>query len=485
MPSNIKSRDEFLALEEKLRIQIEENESNLKLLKESDARFRLLTESVADVFWRVDCDYRFTYISPVDERLRGYKTDEVIGHHIYEFLNEDGITTIKKIARQRQEAEQLGIATETLTFEAQHLCKDGSWLWAEIRSMPDRDADGNIIGYHGITREITERKQAEALLKESTHKLIRQNDQLRASEEKHRILFDSAGDAIFIHNMEKILAVNPRACKRLGYTNEELLALPLEKVNTPEHTRLMPEKAAEVMAIGHLTLETVHLHKDGTEIPTELTASKVIWDGEPAILTICRDVTKRKLAEKLLEYNTRKFETMSNTDVLTGVANRRRFDEALAMEYARHARSGGELSLIMLDVDHFKAFNDCYGHVEGDYCLRKIAQVIADCSARSTDLAARYGGEEFACILPDTDINSAVAIAEKIRCGILALGIPHKGSKVAGYVTASLGVMTIKCIAKGSPVAAVFQADKMLYLAKSRGRNRVEYEATEKPPIPQ
>ena len=185
------------------------------------------------------------------------------------------------------------------------------------------------------------------------------------------------------------------------------------------------------------------------------------------------EIAERKLAELALDESNRRLEALSITDALTGIANRRRFDAVLLQEHARHARSGGELSLVMLDIDHFKEFNDCYGHVNGDECLRQIGQVIASSVTRIADLAARYGGEEFICILPETDSEGAVAIAEYIRRDILALVIPHKGSKVAGYVTASFGVITVKCSADGSAAYVVAQVDELLYRAKFHGRNRV------------
>jgi diguanylate cyclase (GGDEF)-like protein/hemerythrin-like metal-binding protein len=124
--------------------------------------------------------------------------------------------------------------------------------------------------------------------------------------------------------------------------------------------------------------------------------------------------------------------------------------------------------------DYFKSFNDCYGHVTGDGCLQQIAQMMADYAGRPADLTARYGGEEFACILPETDHYGALAVAENIRQGIMALDIPHHESRVATCVTASLGVVTVLCCGEESPVALVAQADKLLYRAKSSGRNRVE-----------
>jgi len=164
---------------------------------------------------------------------------------------------------------------------------------------------------------------------------------------------------------------------------------------------------------------------------------------------------------------------LASTDSLTGLANRRRFDEMLAYEYARHARSGTELSLVLLDIDYFKSFNDTYGHVCGDDCLRQIGQAITRLELRSTDLAARYGGEEFVFLLPETSLQGAIAFAEKIRRCISDLNMPHRESSVANHVTASVGAVSTRCF-PGRPVSTVVaQADQQLYAAKAAGRNQV------------
>jgi diguanylate cyclase (GGDEF)-like protein len=164
---------------------------------------------------------------------------------------------------------------------------------------------------------------------------------------------------------------------------------------------------------------------------------------------------------------------LASTDALTGLANRRQFDEMLNYEYARHARSGSEMSLILLDIDHFKAFNDTYGHVVGDDCLRGVGQAIAETVVRSTDLAARYGGEEFVFLLPETGMQGALVLAEKIRTSICEMNLPHSRSSVAGYVTASLGSITTRCTPGGSARSMLMEADQQLYVAKSSGRNQV------------
>jgi diguanylate cyclase (GGDEF)-like protein/PAS domain S-box-containing protein len=144
---------------EELAREIAEHKRAEDALRISEAHYRLLTEDVLDVVWKTDRDFRFTYISPSDERLRGFRADEVIGHHAFEMFTEEGVAAVTEIMRQRQEEERLGTQTGFLTFEIQHVCKDGSLLWGEVRSKPIRDEHGTIIGYHGITRETTERRQ--------------------------------------------------------------------------------------------------------------------------------------------------------------------------------------------------------------------------------------------------------------------------------------------------------------------------------------
>jgi diguanylate cyclase (GGDEF)-like protein/hemerythrin-like metal-binding protein len=180
-----------------------------------------------------------------------------------------------------------------------------------------------------------------------------------------------------------------------------------------------------------------------------------------------REVENQKRIQDNLEHLTR-------IDGLTGIANRRYFDEKLAQEYARLARSGAELSLIMLDVDHFKIFNDTYGHVGGDDCLKKIAQVLKGAAVRPADLAARYGGEEFAFILPDTSSLGARKVAEKIQEGVRTLAIPHRRSSTASHVTVSMGVVTTRCVPGGTASEVIVHADQQLYGAKAGGRNRIQ-----------
>lgn len=180
--------------------------------------------------------------------------------------------------------------------------------------------------------------------------------------------------------------------------------------------------------------------------------------------------------EDLLEALTKAHDlqtTLARTDSLTGIANRRRFDAVLTQEISRHQRSGGQLALFILDVDHFKKYNDAYGHLAGDACLQRVAQALRKHLHRGSDLAARYGGEEFAGILPDTDPAGALWLAEQIRAEIEKLDIEHAASSGANRVTVSIGLACLPGKRLGSPAQLIEAADQALYRAKQAGRNRV------------
>lgn len=174
-----------------------------------------------------------------------------------------------------------------------------------------------------------------------------------------------------------------------------------------------------------------------------------------------------------LKRKTDLLDRMASIDGLTEISNRRSFDITLEKELRRIARSGAFLSLILSDIDFFKKYNDYHGHAQGDICLRRVAKALADCANRSGDFSARYGGEEFAVILPETDLDGAITIAEKIRTTVAELNISHAASTVADHVTLSLGVATVSGSQDISPVDLIMAADDFLYQAKKSGRNAV------------
>lgn len=194
-----------------------------------------------------------------------------------------------------------------------------------------------------------------------------------------------------------------------------------------------------------------------------------IYDEEGRLIAVVetlRDMTEQKEAQLALQ-------TLATRDGLTGIANRRSFDERLSEEWLRAQRDHQPISLILADVDYFKPYNDRYGHQQGDECLRRVAGTLAASVFRPADLPARYGGEEFAVIMPNTDARGARAVAERIRHGLHAARLPHAASAITDHVTASLGVASLVPEAGRASDELVAAADAALYGAKHGGRDRI------------
>lgn len=205
-----------------------------------------------------------------------------------------------------------------------------------------------------------------------------------------------------------------------------------------------------------------------------------------SVLRLKREMDQRKKREsELIEATYRlaaaksELQRLSALDGLTGITNRRRFDEQLDQEWKRAARDGSPLSVILTDIDHFKAYNDHYGHLAGDDCLKRVAAALRDAVQRPGDLVARYGGEEFVAILPGTDSAGARAVAESMRRGVADLGIDHAASPTHSKVTSSLGAATIVPDETSVPATLVAAADEALYESKKAGRNRVSFRILE------
>ena len=181
---------------------------------------------------------------------------------------------------------------------------------------------------------------------------------------------------------------------------------------------------------------------------------------------------RKEALEKLEEAN-KKLQLLSSLDGLTGIANRRRFDDFLDREWRRSIREKTPLSLIFMDLDYFKKYNDGYGHLAGDDCLKKVANKASEMMSRPGDLAARYGGEEFVIVLGSTETKNAADLAEKVRSGIEEMKLPHEFRKGGSLVTISLGVTGCCPDKTNSATELIKSADKALYKAKKEGRNKV------------
>jgi two-component system chemotaxis family response regulator WspR len=188
----------------------------------------------------------------------------------------------------------------------------------------------------------------------------------------------------------------------------------------------------------------------------------------------------RHSQQQLMEMNL-ELRRLTNSDGLTGLANRRYFDSYLAAEWKRAMREQTEISMLMIDVDHFKSYNDAYGHMAGDEVLKKVAQTIAACCDRSTDLSARFGGEEFTVVLPGTSSAGARLVAEKIRRSVEGMHIPHRDASTSEWLTASVGIATLVPDRLDRYTQIIDAADRGLYNAKRHGRNRVMAQSDPEP----
>ena len=435
-------------------------------LLESESRWKFAIEGTGDGVWDWDIGTDEAKYSRRWKEMLGYSEDDILP------ANSEWVQRIhpddQHYVSQAMQAYLEG-KSAIYVVEYRLRCKDESYKWILGRGMVvSRDADGEPLRMIGTHTDITDRKQAERAL---IH-----------SEMKFRTLYDSTGDAVMLLDQQGFFDCNQATLSMFGHATQEQFYLqhpadlspPLQPCGGDSLT-LAAQHISRAMERGSDRFEWLHRRADsGHDFPAEVLLSAMKLDGKTILQATVRDITERKLAEQSLEESNRKLESLSITDGLTGIANRRRFDQVLTQEYARHTRSGAELSLILLDIDYFKLYNDHYGHLRGDQTLREIARLLDDGMIRPADLAARYGGEEFACILPETDRRGALLIAERIRQGIIELAIPHERSDVARFVTASLGVVTIRCSVFYTASEIVARADKLLYYAKSLGRNRVE-----------
>lgn len=212
---------------------------------------------------------------------------------------------------------------------------------------------------------------------------------------------------------------------------------------------------------------------DGARIEQAVSVTPFSEGGERFCLIEIRDVSSAADRERRLLDHAESLRARSYVDGLTGIANRRHFDVALDRELRRAQRNGGALSLLLMDIDSFKAYNDHFGHQEGDACLATVAQALAAMCKRPADVAARYGGEEFAAILPDTTAAQARAHADAIREHVAALKLPHAPAALWPCVTLSIGVASFAPGRLDEPARLIETADKALYAAKRGGRNRV------------
>jgi diguanylate cyclase (GGDEF)-like protein/PAS domain S-box-containing protein len=423
-------------------------------LRESEERYRTLIEHSNDGI-AITQEGIHAYVNHKFLEMFGYSdSEEILNISIADapHMHPDDLERIAEWNRRRLLGE-----TVPSRYEHKAIHKDGRTIYVELSTTR--------IMYQGkaasltYIRDITERRNAEEALRWKTTFL--------------EALVDSSHDGILVldDRMQKVLQ-NDRLV--------QMLKMPQDIAETEDEaqriTFLMSsikdprEFYRKLMHLYNHSDESIHSEfelKDGTVVDTF--SYPVIGkhaDEQYGRIWTFRDITEVRRYWDMLE-------NLSITDGLTEISNRRRFDEFLEREWLRSMREQAELSLILIDIDCFKQFNDRYGHLAGDDCLKQVAATLNRTVQRPGDVVARYGGEEFACVLPGTGLKGASSLAQRMADEIARLRIPHEGSAVADHITLSIGLAAIVPERGQERSDLIAMADRSLYSAKLRGRNRV------------
>ncbi len=429
-----------------------------KALRDSERRYRDLIEgSIQGVL--IHAEGKIVFANQAYADIFGYDSpDELLAQ-------ESAYAHVAPHEHERMKGyRNARLGGEDITaYEFEGIKKDGSHIWLENRGRAIK-WDGKPAIQRTIV-DITERKQAQ--------------ERLRAAEEQNRLILESAGEGIYGLDLEgKATFVNPAAARMLGYEADELVGKAMHDLvhhSYPDGTRYPQEKCPMYAALSdgntHVVTNEVLWRKDKSSFPVEYTSTPVRKDEEViGSVVVFKDITERKRAEEELQ-------KLAVTDPLTNLPNRRHYLQIAEKETAWSLRYKHPLSVIVMDLDHFKAVNDAHGHAKGDEVLVEIARVCLN-AVRGSDVFARFGGEEFAALLPMTTLSQSEALGHRLRHLVAESVVKSDEGNIR--VTASFGVAQF--IDEDAEIEQTLaRADKALYQAKEAGRNAVRAAESVKP----
>jgi diguanylate cyclase (GGDEF)-like protein/PAS domain S-box-containing protein len=337
------------------------------------------------------------------------------------------------------------------------------------------DDNREVIGTLGISHDVTDWHEMQESLKSEIEKREVTEQTLAQRNNLLDTILNASQDPIGLFNQHWVyVGCNESFAHSVGHTIETLLGKVVSDVLEPDKWDLCYQADKEVMEKGITSkTEDYVILEDGTPIWYEVAKSpyRDPTDNSVGVLVMARDVTERKATEQQLADAIMDLQELSFIDSLTKVANRRSFDEQLRKLWHGHIREQQPLTLILCDIDYFKAFNDNYGHQQGDIALQEVAKVLRNVVQRGTDEVARYGGEEFAFLLPNTDLEGGEIVAANIHQELASKGLTHGYSNVANTLTVSLGIASVIPLPSQDYGDLVGMADVALYKAKAAGRN--------------
>ncbi len=445
-------------------------------LRERNERLREITATLGEGVVVQNADGVVTFANPATTEHLGWTPEDLVGR--------DAGATI--LSNKPDDSDLVKALRRGDSFTSEHRFltrRDGNVLPVALSARPmKRDGVyvGNVIAFHDISEQLRMRAASQ------------RNEQFRA-------LFEYSLEGLFLIDIAgRVVDVNRVACEMLGYERNELVdRYAGEFMHIAQTGLLNNERVAEEVVEHNMTPvvnEVGCTRRDGSGFAAEITFSPVEHGGQSLFLVTARDVSARKSAEEVitkmlselavarreaelanqeLQASNKKLLQLSQQDPLTGIANRRHFNDFLRHEWQRARRENTYVSLVLLDIDYFKAYNDHYGHQAGDRCLRQVADVLGREINRPGDMVARYGGEEFVIVLPNTPVEGAAHIAESLRRAIEKQNIEHLHSPAASRVTLSMGVAGTAVSSAATAESLLRAADRALYKAKRGGRNRV------------
>ncbi len=427
-----------------------------EVIAEAESRWNFALESARQGVWDHDLRAGRSFYSRMWRVMRGMEPDAPVDDTQAIWLAR--VHPDDRAFAREQERRLNGGEVDYHEFEYRERHRDGHWIWILSRGRPvEWRPDGSVARVIGTDTDVT---------------------RIKATETRLGLALDNMADGLVLYDYDERLVFCNEQFRRMFPGTPDVRIPGARLIDIIKASIEAGEPAGITEANAQAYIDKVRSGlRSGGEWDFEMSdgrwmhaRARIIPDG--GYLNVVSDITERKRAELALSDLNRRLEQLARMDGLTGLTNRRAFDLALEAEFRRSVRNGTPLSLLLIDVDHFKAFNDTYGHPEGDDCLKGVAKVLRAALNRPGDLAARYGGEEFAVILPDTDAAGAIRIAESIRTAVHGLTVPPEGGRAA-IVTASIG---ISCFcgggAQGSVESLVQEADTALYAAKAAGRDR-------------
>ena len=446
------------------------HEDRLRELIEVERFYRSLVEMLPDCLNSKTLDGRFTTANAATARMmRAASAADLIGKTDFDFY--------PRATAERFREEEVAVIAQGAprAVEQRVAFEDGATAWLSTLKAPILDERGRPVGLITHNRDITAKKALQEAL-QIAHEHLREALEHMADG---LVLFDRDGAILICNRQYARLFPKTEDLRVPGARLAEILRQSLvrgEEAEPPAgdldawietHSRTILEPGDRIVALaGDRWLE-----------------ARTRRVGGGGSLVLFTDITARKRAEIALALANERLARLARCDALTGLSNRRGFDEALATQFARCGRERTPLGLLLVDVDRFKAYNDGYGHQAGDLCLQRIAEAIRSVAPGGEDLAARYGGEEFVVILPGAALSGALERATRLRGAIEALGLPHAGGE-RGVVTVSVGVTShVPGRAVTSAEDLVQRADTALYLAKAGGRDRACVDVTAPTPV--